>query len=66
MSDKRCVGFTLKRFRPRAQGRGFTIRKRTSSITLVLSDDRGYRSNGPRKAPANKKAAVVAGEGKAE
>jgi large subunit ribosomal protein L22 len=43
-------GFTLKRFRPRAQGRGFQIRKRTSTITLVVSDDRNYRSNGPRKA----------------
>ena len=42
-------GFTLKRFRPRAQGRGFTIRKRTSTITFVVSDDRNYRSNGPRK-----------------
>jgi large subunit ribosomal protein L22 len=42
-------GFTLKRFRPRAQGRGFQIRKRTSSITLVVSDDRNYRSNGPKK-----------------
>ena len=41
--------FTLKRFRPRAQGRGFTIRKRTSTITFVVSDDRNYRSNGPRK-----------------
>jgi large subunit ribosomal protein L22 len=42
-------GFTLKRFRPRAQGRGFQIRKRTSTITVVVSDDRNYRSNGPRK-----------------
>jgi large subunit ribosomal protein L22 len=42
-------GFTLKRFRPRAQGRGFTIRKRTSTITFVVSDDRNYRSNGTRK-----------------
>ena len=42
-------GFTLKRFRPRAQGRGFTIRKRTSTITFVVSDDRNYRSNGPAK-----------------
>jgi hypothetical protein len=39
----------LKRFRPRAQGRGFTIRKRTSTITFVVSDDRNYRSNGPAK-----------------
>ena len=42
-------GFTLKRFRPRAQGRGFTIRQRTSTITFVVSDDRNDRSNGPRK-----------------
>jgi large subunit ribosomal protein L22 len=57
-------GFTLKRFRPRAQGRGFTIRKRTSTITFVVSDDRNYRSNGPRKvvkhAPVVKEVAAVA------
>ncbi|MEI6868233.1 MAG: 50S ribosomal protein L22 [Actinomycetes bacterium] len=49
-------GFTLKRFRPRAQGRGFSINKRTSTITLVVSDDVNYRSNGPRKVAAHKKA----------
>jgi large subunit ribosomal protein L22 len=49
-------GATLKRFRPRAQGRGFRINKRTSSITVVLSDDVNYRSNGPRKVAAHKKA----------
>jgi len=57
-------GFTLKRFRPRAQGRGFTIRKRTSTITFVVSDDRDYRSNGPRKvvkhAPVVKEVAAPA------
>jgi large subunit ribosomal protein L22 len=33
-------GPTLKRFRPRAQGRGYRINKRTSHITVVVSDDR--------------------------
>jgi large subunit ribosomal protein L22 len=33
-------GPTLKRFRPRAHGRAFEILKRTSHITLVVSDVR--------------------------
>jgi len=31
-------GPTLKRFRPRAQGRGYRILKRTSHITLVVRE----------------------------
>jgi large subunit ribosomal protein L22 len=31
-------GPTLKRFRPRAQGRGYRINKRTSHITVVVAD----------------------------
>ncbi len=31
-------GPTLRRFRPRAQGRGYRINKRTSHITVVVSD----------------------------
>ena len=42
-------GFTMKRFRPRAQGRGYRINKRTSTITLTVSDDRNFRSNTPKK-----------------
>ena len=33
-----CPGPTLKRIRPRAQGRAFTILKRTSHITMVVRE----------------------------
>ncbi len=33
------VGPTYRRFKPRARGRANRIRKRTSSITIVLSDE---------------------------
>lgn len=33
------VGPTMKRFRPRARGRASRIRKRSSTITIILSDE---------------------------
>ena len=33
-------GRTMKRFRPRAQGRGFRILERSSHITVVVSDNK--------------------------
>ena len=42
-------GFTMKRYRPRAQGRGYQILKRSSQISVVVSDDKNYRSHGPLK-----------------
>jgi large subunit ribosomal protein L22 len=38
-------GPTLKRFRPRAQGRGYRINKRTSHITVIVSE-RGATGSG--------------------
>ena len=43
-------GFTMKRYRPRAQGRGFAINKRSSQVTVVLSDDKTLRTNKNLKA----------------
>jgi large subunit ribosomal protein L22 len=45
-------GPTLRRFRPRAQGRGYRINKRTSHITVVVSDDaKPTRRVAPERAP---------------
>ena len=36
-------GQTMKRFRPRAQGRGFRINKRSSHITVVVADSKSAK-----------------------
>jgi len=53
-------GVTMKRYRPRAQGRGYQILKRSSQISVVLSDDKNYRK--PSKAEARKAATAALAE----
>ena len=43
-------GRTMKRFRPRAQGRGFRILKRTSHISVAVSDSKSASKTMNKKA----------------
>ena len=56
-------GVTMKRYRPRAQGRGYQILKRSSQISVTLSDDKNYRpiskAEQRKRAKAAAEAAVV-------
>jgi len=52
-------GFTMKRYRPRAQGRGYEILKRSSQISVTLSDDKNYR---PISKEAQRKLAKAAAD----
>ena len=57
-------GPTLKRFRPRAQGRAFRINKRTSHIPVVVAPRAALAGRAPgRAAAATSRATATAGAG---
>ena len=67
-------GPTMKRFRPRAQGRAYRIRKRTSHITVVVESREGVhgdvvvekkKATAPKKKAPTRSETVAAGPSKA-